>query len=235
MTRDEWLRVVLPGWRPLLAELDAKLKERWPAYTIDRVVERNGTLRFDAQPGLDVPVFDETTTSGALARDAWYAERVEPFYAIINDYEDRSGQVCELCGHPGTLGSSGHVWATRCGDCAPAGWDVNNYECLHIEIVDGSCTECGAGRLARLEHDGRLLVRTHVFGSCLGEHCTLHNRSDHVMRSFPQNWREDRMLMERVCSHGVGHPDPDDIALVGPDGAVAGVHGCDGCCGGGVA
>lgn len=40
---------------------------------------------------------------------------------------------------------------------------------------------------------------------------------------WPQHWRGDRHLMERICPHGVGHPDPDDI---NPDG----VHGCDGCC-----
>jgi hypothetical protein len=33
--------------------------------------------------------------------------------------------------------------------------------------------------------------------------------------------------MERVCPHGVGHPDPDDInVILGPEK----VHGCDGCC-----
>lgn len=41
--------------------------------------------------------------------------------------------------------------------------------------------------------------------------------------------------MERICPHGVGHPDPDHIAFVervaGKDVAsVEAVHGCDGCC-----
>jgi hypothetical protein len=43
------------------------------------------------------------------------------------------------------------------------------------------------------------------------------------MRRWPQNWRGDRYLIERICPHGVGHPDPDDL---NPDT----VHGCDGCC-----
>jgi hypothetical protein len=30
--------------------------------------------------------------------------------------------------------------------------------------------------------------------------------------------------MERICPHGVGHPDPDDVF------ATDTVHGCDGCC-----
>lgn len=58
---------------------------------------------------------------------------------------------------------------------------------------------------------------------CEGEYCCIHNPSDHHMRDWPQNWRQDRRLMERICPHGVGHPDPDEI---NPDT----VHGCDGCC-----
>lgn len=52
------------------------------------------------------------------------------------------------------------------------------------------------------------------------------------MRDWPQFWRDDRGLMERICSHGIGHPDPDDLAYkirTGGDDAE-GVHGCDGCC-----
>ena len=63
--------------------------------------------------------------------------------------------------------------------------------------------------------------------SCCGDFCTLHNRSDHSMRSFPQKWRSDRGLMERICEHGVGHPDPDEIQL---DKNGRSLHGCDGCC-----
>jgi len=67
------------------------------------------------------------------------------------------------------------------------------------------------------------------------ERCTMHNRSDHSMRKFPQHWRADRGLMERICPHGIGHPDPDQMyyyeQLLEPRAARAeGVHGCDGCC-----
>jgi len=46
------------------------------------------------------------------------------------------------------------------------------------------------------------------------------------------NWRSDRRLMERVCPHGIGHPDPDDVAYRVSRGepATVAVHGCDGCC-----
>jgi len=70
---------------------------------------------------------------------------------------------------------------------------------------------------------------THPEDKCLGEVCTIHNRSNHAMREFPQHWRADRMIIERICTHGIGHPDPDEYrVLIGED---DGVHGCDGCCG----
>lgn len=53
--------------------------------------------------------------------------------------------------------------------------------------------------------------------------CPIHSPSDHVMRGFPTHWRFDRRIMERICPHGIGHPDPDDRT-------EDGVHGCDGCC-----
>lgn len=76
----------------------------------------------------------------------------------------------------------------------------------------------------------KLLV--HELKDCKGEHCVIHKPSEHSMRDFPTHWRSDRGLMERICPHGIGHPDPDDIefkrALRG-DGFES-VHGCDGCC-----
>lgn len=60
--------------------------------------------------------------------------------------------------------------------------------------------------------------------------CPLHSPSDHGMRGMPLSWRYDKGIMERVCSHGIGHPDPDDLSV--SVGASSAVHGCDGCCGG---
>jgi hypothetical protein len=38
---------------------------------------------------------------------------------------------------------------------------------------------------------------------------------------------------ERICPHGIGHPDPDDMAYWKSIGEESmGVHGCDGCCAG---
>jgi hypothetical protein len=76
----------------------------------------------------------------------------------------------------------------------------------------------------RWEDDfGNLLVGLHSIKNCAREFCTIHNNSNHSMKEFPQMWRDDKSIMERICSHGVGHPDPDEISLDV-------IHGCDGCC-----
>lgn len=73
-----------------------------------------------------------------------------------------------------------------------------------------------------------ITLGTHDTDDCWGEFCTIHKRSDHHMRSFPQHFNFDRFIMERICSHDIGHPDPDEVLLqIGQD---DGVHGCDGCC-----
>ncbi len=68
----------------------------------------------------------------------------------------------------------------------------------------------------------------HLKTECKGEHCPIHNPSDHHMKTWPTNWRWDRGIMERICPHGIGHPDPDDIKIVNED--DKGIHGCDNCC-----
>lgn len=83
-------------------------------------------------------------------------------------------------------------------------------------------------------HNGEALY-THPETACEGQTCSIHNPSDHSMKHFPQHWRNDRNLMERLCPHGVGHPDPDDLDYKrrtrGDEFAgYEGIHGCDGCC-----
>jgi hypothetical protein len=81
----------------------------------------------------------------------------------------------------------------------------------------------------------------HADGDCYPELCALHGPSDHDMVGWPINVRVDRpfSLIERICEHGTGHPDPDSLAYVErrwveygrPKMAeVEGWHGCDGCC-----
>lgn len=75
---------------------------------------------------------------------------------------------------------------------------------------------------------GTRLFGVHYADECVGDHCAIHNVSDHHMRTWPQHYRWDRGIMERTCRHGIGHPDPDDYAIT--NGRDSGVHGCDGCC-----
>lgn len=79
----------------------------------------------------------------------------------------------------------------------------------------------------KLENTDRFIY-CHDEKTCRGDFCTLHNRSDHSMRGFPQHWRDDIGIMERICLHGIGHPDPDEFLI--RNGEFLGIHGCDGCC-----
>jgi hypothetical protein len=64
--------------------------------------------------------------------------------------------------------------------------------------------------------------------------CPVHDPSDHHMRGWPVIWRDDKGILERICPHGIGHPDPDQFEHWDSIGRSAlSVHGCDGCCQGG--
>lgn len=72
-------------------------------------------------------------------------------------------------------------------------------------------------------------LKVHDRSKCEGCFCPIHTPSDHHMRDWPLHWRGDRSIMERMCPHGIGHPDPDDFKIktsIHDDGT----HGCDGCC-----
>lgn len=97
-----------------------------------------------------------------------------------------------------------------------------------------------------------ITVQTHGPAACAGRSCCIHDPSDHPMRDWPLVHRTDEpmhtlefntwgttacavVVSERVCGHGMGHPDPDSIAFIswrhGTGAAVtATFHGCDGCC-----
>lgn len=80
-------------------------------------------------------------------------------------------------------------------------------------------------------HEGIELVGVHDSDRCAGEVCVIHNQTDHHMRSWRLIWRDDRAIFERICPHGIGHPDPDQYPFWKRTGQmVEAVHGCDGCC-----
>lgn len=77
----------------------------------------------------------------------------------------------------------------------------------------------------------QILGGVHPPEQCAPHPCVLHNPTNHHMRDWPTLWRGDTRIMERTCPHGIGHPDPDDLAHHRRTGrTTTGVHGCDGCC-----
>lgn len=79
------------------------------------------------------------------------------------------------------------------------------------------------------------LVAVHDRGLCAGRVCVVHAPTRHRMSRWPVVWRGDRGIVERLCPHGIGHPDPDQSEFWSTSGGGAAamwVHGCDGCCGG---
>ncbi len=81
----------------------------------------------------------------------------------------------------------------------------------------------GSHQLVVLEGPKARSLWAHRKEDCVGGPCPIHKRSKHHMREWTQHWRMDSSFMERICPHGVGHPDPDC-------GNADPVHGCDGCC-----
>ena len=65
---------------------------------------------------------------------------------------------------------------------------------------------------------------------CRGGSCAWHNPSSHHMRDWPLVWRAYRGWSDRICRHGVAHPDPDDVLDLQAQGGVSTEHACDGCC-----
>lgn len=85
--------------------------------------------------------------------------------------------------------------------------------------VDGIYTE---EYDAFLTGTGQFLQNVHKRENCIPP-CAIHAPSDHHMRHMRLHWRSDLNVFERICEHGIGHPDPDS-------GLKNGAHGCDGCC-----
>jgi hypothetical protein len=103
-------------------------------------------------------------------------------------------------------------------------------------VISMQILERGVRRLV-----GRFTTRgftnVHPAWLCVGENCVFHWPSWHVMLGWPKVIRNGPFdlvfgLVERICPHGVGHPDPDSAAYFEKPGGHtdASIHGCDGCC-----
>jgi hypothetical protein len=86
--------------------------------------------------------------------------------------------------------------------------------------------------------DGTVLLNVHTVEQCAGRPCCIHNPSPHHMADWPHSWDEESKQMWRICPHGLGHPDPDDLnhhrRCNGNAASIVTarlwVHTCDGCC-----
>lgn len=105
---------------------------------------------------------------------------------------------------------------------------------VHRRGKGDTCRVCGDDypcldtHFYELENAGGRIMVTHNARECRGDVCSIHKKTEHSMRGFRQEFRGDRYIMERICAHGVGHPDPDDFRIL--SGEDDGTHGCDGCC-----
>jgi hypothetical protein len=93
------------------------------------------------------------------------------------------------------------------------------------------------GQQELLQPVGQLELRglkVHSGQMCVGPTCALHAPSNHHMITWPLRWDTEEFIFRRECPHGIGHPDPDELAWrhrfdrpLAP-GVVE--YGCDGCC-----
>lgn len=84
------------------------------------------------------------------------------------------------------------------------------------------------------QRDGSLLA-THPADRCEGRNCVIHNPSDHALKDAPIDWDPGTRRTNRICTHGVHHPDPDHLSFVYETyGMFEWMqhkhHRCDGCC-----
>ena len=79
---------------------------------------------------------------------------------------------------------------------------------------------------------GKNLRNVHYPTDCAGRGCAIHNHpSQHNLMDARLNWRTDRGILERICPHGIGHPDYDSAKYLESQGlGDENIHGCDGCC-----
>ena len=70
------------GWHPIIRELEKKLNALDPEYELDQVKEKFGGLRYYAH----------TTKDGIV---------VDQFQYLIDEAEEQTFHICEMCGEPG--------------------------------------------------------------------------------------------------------------------------------------
>lgn len=96
---DEWGKYLPgPGWDDLLLDLDSRLAEIDPSYTILQAKQKFGTLR----------VYFGTTRHSI--------EQNDRMRELVMLAEDKSAHICESCGADGKIRHPGWI-KTLCDDC----------------------------------------------------------------------------------------------------------------------
>lgn len=75
----------------------------------------------------------------------------------------------------------------------------------------------------------------HNAQACVDGHaCAFHKPSDHPMNTWSLDMNPEKyLLVERICTHDIRHPDPDSVAYLagcGHEATQLNQHDCDGCC-----
>lgn len=80
--------------------------------------------------------------------------------------------------------------------------DLSNYDEIREEFVPEPTYT--------LEHSDVVIQGVHHRNRCAGEHCTVHNLSNHSKRSWVQHWNPAKGRMERISpTTGRHYLDPD--------------------------
>lgn len=85
------------GWLDLVIELDAKLAQVVPTYTLAQAKSKYGGLRYY----INYPDDDDFGYGSVAGQKA---------SAIIAEYEERSFSICESCGEPGKTSKPRGYW-----------------------------------------------------------------------------------------------------------------------------
>lgn len=102
MTTEKVFRECGPGWNSLIDPLEARVEKL--GGVVQQIKEKFGRLRFYFTPA-------ETES---IASDASWAA----LEADVENAERESGKVCEMCGKPGVLMTSGTWLKTLCSEDA---------------------------------------------------------------------------------------------------------------------
>ena len=92
------------GWYSIIVDIDRRLCELDPLYSLQQVKEKFGGLRYYFEP-----------------TDATDHETLEKMHEIVRDAEARAGQTCEYCGTTEQVALRKHGWwKTLCDKCDQA-------------------------------------------------------------------------------------------------------------------